>query len=247
MEVAEFEQNPSVQADGALPEILSEFMVDMKCEGCATAVKNSLLGLEGVKTVNVDLNNQVVRVLGSSTVRSLLDALEQTGKNAKLIGQGTPEDFQISAAVAEFKGPEVFGVVRFVQASLRVARIEANFSGLAPGKNSWAIHEFGDLTRGADSTGNIFDPGTLTSPDDDICMENGISLGDLGTLQADANGAAKFSGLKTTLRVADLIGRAVVVRGAAATAAAVIARSASVGQNYKKLCSCDGVTIWGSI
>jgi len=26
----------------------------------------------------------------------------------------------------------------------------------------------------------------------------------------------------------------------------VIARSAGVGENYKKLCTCDGVTIWES-
>lgn len=45
----------------------------------------------GVKKVDVDLNNQVVRVLGSSSVKAMLDGVEQTGRNARLIGQGIPE------------------------------------------------------------------------------------------------------------------------------------------------------------
>lgn len=76
-------------------------------------------------------------------------------------------------------------------------------------------------------------------------------LGDLGTLDADEMGEAFFSSVKAKLRVADLIGRSVAVyesedKSDTGTAAAVIARSAGVGENYKKLCSCDGTTIWES-
>lgn len=66
----------------------------------------------------------------------------------------------VSAAVAEFKGPDVFGVVRFAQVNMELARIEANFSGLSPGKHGWSINEFGDLTKGAASTGKVFNPST---------------------------------------------------------------------------------------
>lgn len=69
-------------------------------------------------------------------------------------------DFLISAAVAEFKGPDIFGVVRLAQVSMELARIEANFNGLSPGKHGWSINEFGDLTRGAASTGKVFNPTT---------------------------------------------------------------------------------------
>lgn len=65
-------------------------------------------------------------------------------------------EFSISAAVAEFKGPSIFGVVRFAQVNMELARIEANFSGLSPGKHAWSINEFGDLTRGAASTGKVY-------------------------------------------------------------------------------------------
>lgn len=67
-------------------------------------------------------------------------------------------DFLISAAVAEFKGPEIFGVVRVAQVNMELARIEASFSGLSPGKHGWTINEFGDLTKGAASTGKVFNP-----------------------------------------------------------------------------------------
>jgi hypothetical protein len=36
-------------------------------------------------------------------------------------------DFLVSAAVAEFKGPVVFGVVRLAQVNMELARVEATF------------------------------------------------------------------------------------------------------------------------
>lgn len=75
-------------------------------------------------------------------------------------------------------------------------------------------------------------------------------MGDLGTLEADQNGEAFYSGKKEKLKVVDLIGRAVVVyktednKSGPGLTAAVIARSAGVGENYKKLCTCDGTVIW---
>ncbi|PKI41760.1 hypothetical protein CRG98_037842 [Punica granatum] len=170
-------------------------MVDMKCEGCVNSVKNKL---------------QTVDVLGTSPVKVLTEALERTGRKARLIGRGVPE------------GPDIFGVVRFAQLNMELARIEANFSGLSPGTHGWSINEFGDLTRGAASTGNVFNPeaeGTMEK-----CVFPFKMSFALGTLEADKKGDAFFSGIE----------------------AAVIARSAGVGENYKKLCTCDGTIIWES-
>lgn len=41
--------------------------------------------------MEVDLPNQVVRILGSSPVMPMTQALEQTGRKARLIGQGVPQ------------------------------------------------------------------------------------------------------------------------------------------------------------
>ncbi|KAE9448921.1 hypothetical protein C3L33_19181, partial [Rhododendron williamsianum] len=248
------------QNNAVLPELLTEYMVDMKCDGCVNAVKNKLatvdvfeliratepiygfLGITlGIKNVDVDLSNQVVRILGSSPVKTMTEALEQTGRKARLIGQGVPEDFLVSAAVSEFKGPDIFGVVRLALVNMELARIEANFSGLSPGKHGWSINEFGDLTKGPSSTGKVFNPANKVTEKQ--------PLGDLGTLEVDEKGEAFFSGFKEQLRVVDLIGRSIVVyetedKSDPGLAAAVIARSAGVGENYKKLCTCDGTTIW---
>lgn len=235
-------QNP--QSNGEiLPDLMTEFMVDMKCEGCVSGVRNKLEPLDGVKLVDVDLPNQVVRVLGSISIKTMTMALEQTGRKARLIGQGLPDDFLVSAAVAEFKGPTIIGVVRFAQVNMELSRIEANFSGLSPGVHGWSINQYGDLTQGAASTGQIYNTSNsshLKEP-----------LGDLGTLTVGDNGEASFSGVKNMLKVGDLIGRAVVLyegedKSSAGIAAAVIARSAGVGENYKKICACDGTVIWES-
>lgn len=76
-------------------------------------------------------------------------------------------------------------------------------------------------------------------------------LGDLRTLDAGDNGDAFFSGVREKLRVVDLIGRSIVVyatedKSDSGLTAAVIARSAGVGENYKRICTCDGTTIWES-
>ncbi|KAJ4956200.1 hypothetical protein NE237_012983 [Protea cynaroides] len=241
MDSSTLDQPHSEQNGGVLPELMTEFMVDIKCDGCVNAVKNKLLTVDGIKGVEADLSNQVVRVIGSSPVKTMLDALEQTGRKSRLIGQGNPEDFLDSAAVAEFKGPKIFGVVRLAQVNMELARIEANFSGLTPGKHGLSINEFGDLTKGAASTGKVF------NPTNQVTTEK--PLGDLGTLDAQDTGEAFFTGAKPMLRVADLIGRSIVVyetdgKSDPGIAAAVIARSAGVGENYKRLCTCDGTTIW---
>jgi len=218
-----------------LPDLMTEFMVDMKCDGCVKSVRTKLEPLDGVKSVDVSLENQVVRILGSTTVKDLTAALAESGRKARLIGQGLPENFTLSAAVAEFKGPQIHGVVRLAQVSMELLRVEASFSGLPQGSVGWSINEYGDLTRGAASTGPIFSG----------------SVGDLGVLEVNNEGVAEFSGTKEKLQVRDLIGRALVVYGdtdksKSGITAAVIARSAGVGENYKKLCLCDGTVIWES-
>lgn len=79
-------------------------------------------------------------------------------------------DFLVSAAVAEFKGPDIFGVVRLAQVNMELARVEANFSGLSPGKHGWSINQFGDLTRGAASTGKVFNSAD-SSPSNEVTFQ----------------------------------------------------------------------------
>lgn len=45
----------------------------------------------GVTKVDVNLESQVVKILGSLAVEKMAAALEQTGLKARLIGRGNPE------------------------------------------------------------------------------------------------------------------------------------------------------------
>lgn len=96
-----------------------------------------------------------------------------------------------------------------------------------------AVHARGDLSRGAASAGPPARPLLAGRADADGC----------GRLWADA----------AALRVWEVVGRAAVVHGGAekppaeagaAAAAAVLARSAAVGANPKRVCACDGTVLW---
>ncbi|CAH1424836.1 unnamed protein product [Lactuca virosa] len=80
---------PTLMHDMELTEVMTEFMVDLSCEGCVKAVKNKLQTVNGVKSIDVDLSNQVVRIFGTLPVKTMAEALEQTGRKARLIGQGS--------------------------------------------------------------------------------------------------------------------------------------------------------------
>ena len=90
---------------------------------------------------------------------------------------------------------------------------------------------------------------STVTPADNVLLLFGLQPGDLGVLEVNNEGIAEYTGTKEMLQVGDLIGRAVVVYGdtdksISGISAAVIARSAGVGENYKKLCLCDGTVIW---
>ncbi|KAG7465259.1 hypothetical protein MATL_G00174420 [Megalops atlanticus] len=88
-------------------------------------------------------------------------------------------------------------------------------------------------------------------------------VGDLGNVLAGPDGRASFRLEDSQLKVWDIIGRSLVVdsgeddlgRGGhplsrltgnsgERLACGIIARSASLFQNPKQICACDGVTIW---
>ena len=83
----------------------------------------------------------------------------------------------------------------------------------------------------------------------------------MGTLVADANGEVTIVSrvVDARLKAWDIIGRSLAVveqgggggggggeDGTSTGAAAVLARSAGVGENLKRVCDCDGTVIWES-
>ncbi|XP_024400098.1 copper chaperone for superoxide dismutase, chloroplastic/cytosolic isoform X1 [Physcomitrium patens] len=160
----------------------------------------------------------------------------------------------MTIAVAEFKGPDVHGVVRFAQenSGLQECSIEAVIDGLAPGAHGWAVHEYGDLTRGALSTGpasNFPSSANSPTPEQQQQQQHETHEGNLGSLLVDCNGHVQSTSTNDRLSIADVIGRSVVLYGVASeadgkthtrVAAAVIAHSARPSSLNPQLCNCDG-------
>jgi len=239
-----------------------EFSVDMTCFNCEKKVA-SALQKEGINEYTIDIANQKVVVVTNKTSDVIKNAVESTGKLAVLVGSGIK-----GAAVAMLgkegdyfsSGPK--GVVRFTQVDSDKCVIEGTIDGLSPGEHGLAIHETGDTSLGCASLGGHYNP-RGTRHGSPVSDEDNRHVGDLGNVVADTEGRAKFRLVDPLVKVWDVIGRSVVVSSGAddlgvgpslasldtgncgeGLACGVIARSAGLGQNDKKICACDGVTIW---
>lgn len=246
-----------------------EFMVEMACGKCVSRVEAACASVPGVDAVVATLSTNTVRVVArDANADAVSAAVENAGYKCRLIGQGDIGAFgedlaarlgtdlrtlhQSLAAVSEFKGRvyghgDVTGVVRLVQVDERVALIEGSLAGLAPGAHTLVIHEYGDTTRGVDSVGPAW-PG---ASDDPASSNPDDPAGRVGDVVADEEGRAVISSrvLGERVKVWDVIGRSLGVHpngDETAGAAAVLARSAGVGENLKRVCQCDGTVIWES-
>eukprot|EP00048_Salpingoeca_helianthica_P022253 m.17231 g.17231 ORF g.17231 m.17231 type:complete len:246 (+) comp7080_c0_seq1:108-845(+) len=224
--------------------LVTEFAVNMTSLGCAQAVEHALNGQQGITSYEIDLQNQVVTIHGTVPSSTLLAMLEGTGKKVAIKGQSA-ERGEMSAVCMLQWGPSVRGVVRFAQMKENRVLIDGSVAGLPQGLHNLAVHEFGDLSSGCESTGDCFAPQYTPAA-------AAAPAGDLGNIVADESGCSSFLFEHRGLQVWDLIGRSLVVHVAAGPTTAagpgigcgIIARAAAAFQNAKKLCTCDGTTIF---
>ncbi|KAG5853253.1 hypothetical protein ANANG_G00071130 [Anguilla anguilla] len=237
-----------------------EFGVQMTCNGCVNAVRTALEGTQGVQSVEIDLAQEQVLVESSLTSQEVQSLIESTGRRAVLKGVGAA-DPDLGSAVAMMGGAgPVQGVVRFVQVTGDCCLIDGTLDGLEPGSHGLHVHELGDLTNDCLSCGDHYNP---YGRQHGAPQDSERHVGDLGNIVAESNGRASFRLEDSQLKVWDIIGRSLVVdsreddlgRGGhplskqtgnsgERLACGIIARSASLFQNAKKICACDGVTIW---
>jgi copper chaperone for superoxide dismutase len=115
------------------------------------------------------------------------------------------------------------------------------------GERKWRItlRQNGDLSRGPDSTGAIYDGVDMGLSPISTGEEKTVPRGAVGYVGvgADGRGAAV---LVHPISVWEVIGRGVVVEDEASgeKVAGVVARSAGVWSNDKTVCSCSGKTVW---
>ncbi len=116
------------------------------------------------------------------------------------------------ATLAPTKGSQVVGIVNFVQRGDDVL-VEARVTGLEAGLHGFHIHEKGNCTApDASSAGPHFNPGAMAHGGPTSTPRH---AGDLGNLEADANGVAiyraKVTGISLGTGEDSVIGRAVIV------------------------------------
>jgi Cu-Zn family superoxide dismutase len=115
------------------------------------------------------------------------------------------------AVILPTKGNTVHGTVRF-EATADGVHIIADLEGLTPGKHGFHVHEFGDLnsTDGV-SAGGHYNPSGMPHAGP---MDQSRHAGDLGNLEADADGKAHLDRVDAVMKLsgpASVIGRSVVV------------------------------------
>ncbi|KAL3288911.1 hypothetical protein HHI36_003356 [Cryptolaemus montrouzieri] len=216
----------------------TEFAVNMTCDNCVKAVKESLSS-PYVHIVDIDLKKNSVIVESSLSTTELIQKIETSGKKVVLKGIG---ETSAGVAILEAGKPEIKGVVRFVQLQ-NSCIVDGTVDGLKPGKYQLTVHENGDISNGCDSCGDTFNPNDLK-----MGLEE-KRYGELGEIRALSNGRSSFRLENNIVKLRDLIGRSLVIsqinnNREQRYTCGIIARSAGLFQNPKTICACSGASIW---
>lgn len=143
----------------------------------------------------------------------------------------------------------VRGLARMVQVSPNLTIVDLTINGLSPGKYWATVRENGDISRGPETTGGIWESlknKVLGSE------EKKEPRGVFGAVEVDAKGQGNVF-LDRPVAVWELIGRSMVIskdkdgpfkKEDPDTLVGVIARSAGVWDNDKMVCSCSGKNVW---
>ncbi|XP_049292491.1 copper chaperone for superoxide dismutase [Anopheles funestus] len=209
--------------------IKMEFAVQIGGDGCVDAINKAL---SGAGTVTIDAGRGSVLIETSLPWLEIDKRIEATGRRAVLTGFGG----QSAVAMIEHgnESINVRGVVRFCTlsnvAGQRGAVVDGTIDGLTPnGSYQLNVHECGDISEGCRSVGAVYDSNEISS---------------------DSSGRATVRFVNERIEVGDLIGRSVVIAETDSAqqqrrlSCGIIARSAGIFENYKKICACDGTTIW---
>ncbi|XP_032676384.1 copper chaperone for superoxide dismutase [Odontomachus brunneus] len=240
-----------------------EFAVHMTCQKCVNAIRESITDMEGIQNIDISLEHGTVVVETNLPYSVIQERIEKTGRQAVLKGYGDE-----LSAVSMLGGNSGYSIDNLVKGVIRFAQtpkgcvIDGTVDGLAPGTHGIHIHECGDISKGCDSVGEHYNPNNSLHGD----PENKLSerhAGDLGNILADSTGRATFRKIDKFLEIPDIIGRSLVItensddlgkgnnpeskingNSGNRLACGIIARSSGLFQNTKKICACDGLTIW---
>lgn len=209
-----------------------EFAVKIDGLDCVEQVKSKLKE-SGINDNDIecitDNQNKEARIV-IKTIKpwiKLQESIEQTGKQAVLVGFSDK-----SAVVMLDKGESmnIKGVVRFcsIASGKQGVVVDGVIDGLLPGREHLlSICEYGDVSNGCSSLGGIYKNTSYT-------------------IKSDDTGRSTVRAVDHNLDVSELIGRSAAISSVAGPkeVCGIISRSAGIFENWKRICACDGVTIW---
>jgi len=205
--------------------------------------------IPGILSVDADLQKQLVTIEGTAAPSAIVSAIQDTGRDAILRGSGKPNSAAVAILETHAKDVPnpVRGLVRIVQVSSKLTILDLTIQGLSPGRYHPTIRASGDISRGAASTGDVWERQKSEKEEADAPPR-----GEFGPIDVGKSGAASVL-LDKPIEVWEIIGRSFVVSkerdgsfklDGPDTVVGVIARSAGVWENEKTVCSCSGKTIW---
>ncbi|XP_034838969.1 copper chaperone for superoxide dismutase [Maniola hyperantus] len=222
---------------------------------------NSLKAQDGVtQAIYKDGAVMVETTLPSAVVLDMV--AKSSGKRAVLQGFGESQSAVAMISSQSCCKSQVLGVIRFQQSTAGPLVGDGSVHGLTPGLHGLHVRHTGDLSMGCESLGEHYNPYNSPhgGPNDPADKRH---AGDLGNIIADEEGRATFRIVDELLQIREIVGRSIAVterrddlgRGCSLTskidgdsgmpvACGIIARSAGIFQNPKRICACDGVVVW---
>ncbi|CAI7585908.1 unnamed protein product [Penicillium bialowiezense] len=224
----------------------------MHCEDCNTSVSAAVKALDGIDQIRGDLKAQTVWVKGVAPPSAIVSAIEDTGRDAILRGSGSTDSSAVCILETHSTNilNKVRGLARMVQVAPSMTLVDLTVNGLAPGQYSATVRQTGDISRGAESTGGIWEAlkEKVTGASASVEKSRGI----FGKVDVDEKGRGSVF-MDQPVAIWELIGRSMVLskstegpfqRQDENTLVGVIARSAGVWDNDKMVCSCSGKNVW---
>jgi Cu-Zn family superoxide dismutase len=148
-------------------------------------------------------------VLSTTTYAQQMQGMQHGGKEMPADDKGSV--MKAIAVVYGANNSQVHGVVTFEKTDNGV-KIVADVTGLTPGKHGFHIHEFGDCSSGDyTSAGPHF---MVPGESHGAPTEPNSHKGDLGNLEADANGHAHLELVDSSISLSgsnSILGRSVIV------------------------------------
>ncbi|KAK7533895.1 superoxide dismutase [Phyllosticta citribraziliensis] len=233
-----------------IPPFQTTFAVPLSCESCIKDVQTSLFKLPGINKVEGDLQNQLVSIEGTASPSTIVQAIQDTGRDAILRGSGAANSAAV--CILESHSPtvenKVRGLARMVQVAPNMTIIDLSLRGISPGTYYATVRERGDISEGPESTGPIWEAVKAKSEGKPATAARGV----FGTVEVSQGGVGTIF-LDKPIQIWEMIGRSIVVakqqdgkldKNDPDTLVGVIARSAGVWDNDKTVCSCSGKTVW---